>query len=627
MACLKVGSKSDLFQCRGQTWFCAAGLPSDVTVEVEDISFHLHKFPLLSKSTTLGRLIEEASSSSATGQSEGSRIKVEGLPGGAKSFEMVAKFCYDVKMELTAGNVAALLCSAEHLGMTEDCSENNLLLQAETFLTQVVLHSWKDSLRTLQSCEALLPQAEELHIVERCVESLASKASVDPQLFGWPIMARGPMQSPGGSILWNGISTGSRPISSQPDWWYEDAARLNLSFYKRLISTMEAHGVAREVISGSLALYAKNHIPGLCRRGGELGLGHHHRLVSGPVEDQKMLLEEIDRLLPLEKNAVAMKFLFNLLRSAIILDADSLCVFNLEKRIGIRLDEASLEDLLMPSFSQSADEVLYNVDCVQRLLDHFLEAGNASPGSPANEECSHGSPSLARSTAVARLIDSYLAEIAPDVNLKLDKFQALAEVVPDYARPLDDGIYRAIDIFLKFHPWVTEGEKEKLCKAIDCQKLSLEACTHAAQNSRLPLRVIVQVLFFEQLQLRSSIAGCLMVSENSEQLRGTSEDGGGWAAAVRENQVLKVGMDSMRMRVAELEKECLGMRQEILKLGQDRGRGWVGVVPKKLVGFRIKSQMCSAHEDSVSEQKSTGGKTDKSPVKVNGRGSKYYIEG
>ena len=40
---------------------------------------------------------------------------------------------------------------------------------------------------------------------------------------------------------------------------------------------------------------------------------------------------------------------------------------------------------------------------------------------------------------------------------------------------------------------------------MDCQKLSLEACTHAAQNERLPLRVIVQVLFFEQLQLRSSI--------------------------------------------------------------------------------------------------------------------------
>lgn len=28
---------------------------------------------------------------------------------------------------------------------------------------------------------------------------------------------------------------------------------------------------------------------------------------------------------------------------------------------------------------------------------------------------------------------------------------------------------------------------------MDCQKLTLEACTHAAQNERLPLRVVVQV--------------------------------------------------------------------------------------------------------------------------------------
>lgn len=52
-------------------------------------------------------------------------------------------------------------------------------------------------------------------------------------------------------------------------------------------------------------------------------------------------------------------------------------------------------------------------------------------------------------TMVAKLIDGYLAEVAPDVNLKLPKFQKLAATVPDYARPLDDGLYRAIDIYLK----------------------------------------------------------------------------------------------------------------------------------------------------------------------------------
>jgi APA family basic amino acid/polyamine antiporter len=59
------------------------------------------------------------------------------------------------------------------------------------------------------------------------------------------------------------------------------------------------------------------------------------------------------------------------------------------------------------------------------------------------------SPSIIPITAVARLLDGYLAEIAPDVNLKPSKFQALASAVPEYARPLDDGLYRAIDVYLK----------------------------------------------------------------------------------------------------------------------------------------------------------------------------------
>jgi len=38
---------------------------------------------------------------------------------------------------------------------------------------------------------------------------------------------------------------------------------------------------------------------------------------------------------------------------------------------------------------------------------------------------------------------------------------------------------------------------------MDCRKLSAEACAHAVQNERLPLRVVVQVLFFEQARASS----------------------------------------------------------------------------------------------------------------------------
>ncbi|BFG28195.1 hypothetical protein CerSpe_144690 [Prunus speciosa] len=621
MACMKLGSKTDAFHRQGQAWFCTTGLPSDIVVEVGEMSFHLHKFPLLSRSGIMERLISEASE----GEEE-CVINIPDIPGGAKTFELVAKFCYGVKFELTASNVVYLRCAAEHLEMTEEYGEDNLITQTEAFLNQVVLRNWKDSLKALQTCDDILPHAEELNITKRCIESLATKASTDPNLFGWPVKEHGgPMQSPGGSVLWNGISTGARPKKSSSDWWYEDVSTLSLPLYQRLISVMESRGIKQEIIAGSITFYAKKYLPGLNRRQGTSDSSTRLAPVSlgspPSEEDQKLLLEEVDRLLPFQKRVVPTKLLFGLLRTAMILRANPSCISNFEKRIGLQLDQATLEDLLMPNFSYSM-ETLYNVDCVQRILDHFLAmdqitGGGVSPSSMDDGQLigSPAGPSLTPITMVAKLIDGYLAEVAPDVNLKLPKFQALAAAVPEYARPLDDGLYRAVDIYLKSHPWLAESDREQLCRLMDCQKLSLEACTHAAQNERLPLRIVVQVLFFEQLQLRTSIAGCFLVSENldgSRQLRSgfTGSNEGGWATTVRENQVLKVGMDNMRMRVSELEKECSNMRQEIEKLGRVKGTSTWGNVSKKF-GFKIKSQMCSAQEGSVTNQHNGNEKVEK----------------
>lgn len=142
---------------------------------------------------------------------------------------------------------------------------------------------------------------------------------------------------------------------------------------------------------------------------------------------------------------------------------------------------------------------------------------------------------------------------------------------------------------------------------MDSQKLSLEACTHAAQNERLPLRVVVQVLFFEQLQLRISIAGSYLVCGNLDGFRPLIRGGGHglipgsgngvWSSAALENQVLKVGMHNMRTRVSEVEKECRSLKQAIEKVGKGR-RAWLISTSKKLV-FRMKSHICSAEEESV----------------------------
>lgn len=594
MATMKLGSKAEVFQLEGQTWICTTELVSDIVIEVGEMSFHLHKFPLLNRSGLLQKLISEFRSE------DGSCVlQLHDIPGGAKAFELVAKFSYDVKIELNALNVVCLRCAAEYLHMTEDYVGGNLITQTENFLNEV-FGNWKDSIKALETCEDVLSYTEELHIVTRCINSLAAKACADPTLFGWPVVGRTSMKSPGDSVMWNGICTVENPRSVDADWWHEDVCFLSLPIYKRLILAMESKGMKLESIAGSLMLYAKKYLPGLSRSSsfhdGTNRITSSASVSVPPESDQRLLLEEIVGLLPMKRGVAPTKFLFGLLRTAMILHASPSCRENLEKRVGAQLDEAALEDIMIPNLGYTV-ETLYDIDCVQRILDHFMltdqSAVATSPGIVEGGQLMN-SPSLTRMTLVAKLMDGYLAEVAPDVNLKYPKFQTLTAAIPDYARPLDDGIYRAIDIYLKSHPWLTESEREQLCRLINCQKLSLEACTHAAQNERLPLRVVVQVLFFEQIRLRTSIAGWFFDNtDNSHAPHGNlmlPKSNGLVQTEITQDQNENgqlFGVDDMRLRVSELENECLSMKQEIDKLGKPKN-SW-NILSKKF-GFGLKLQ-------------------------------------
>ncbi|XP_038719256.1 BTB/POZ domain-containing protein At5g03250-like [Tripterygium wilfordii] len=623
MACMTLGSKSEAFHREGKTWLCTAGLPSDVMIEIGEMSFNVHKFPLLSRSGLLEKLIEEFS----TEDGSGSVLKLQDLPGGAKAFEIIAKFCYGIKIELTPSNIVCLRCAAEYLRMTEDYGEGNLIAHTEAFLNEV-FSNWTDCIKALETCE-VLQYAEELHIVARCIESLASKACTDPNLFNCSVsecndtqMASAPASAP---ALWNGLSAATKPPSTTDHWWFEDVSFLRLAFYKRLILAIESRGMEPETIAASLLYYAKRYLPLMNMQATyDINPVNPGTTKSTPSEaDQKVLLEEIVGLLPIKKGATSTKFLLRLLRAAMVLHASPSCRENLEKRVGAQLDQAVLVDLLIPNMGYSVD-TLYDIECVHRILDHFMsvEKGGDISSSPCivEDQLASGTDPLTPITMVANLIDGYLAEVAPDVNLKPPKFEALAAVVPDYARRLDDGIYHAVDVYLKAHPWLTDMEREQLCRLMNCQKLSLEASSHAAQNERLPLRVIVQVLFFEQLRLRTSISGWFFVSENLD----NAQNPNGSKELPRNDEANKMehAQDyavafNITERVSDLEKECLSMNQELRKLAKSK-RSW-RIFSKKL-GFGQKSRHCNAKESKSCDMKnpasSLNGKQDHQNAEV-----------
>ncbi|KAI4963412.1 hypothetical protein ZWY2020_014135 [Hordeum vulgare] len=183
-------------------------------------------FPLLPKSSLLQRLIVEASQGSAD------EVRVDGLPGGARAFEICAKFCYGMVVTLNPYNVVAARCAAEHLGMTEDVDKNNLVFKIDLFLNSGVFRSWKDSIITLQSTVALLPWSEELRLVARCVDSIAAKATASPGAWSGPTYNRKAASS-------DEIVEARRCSSSSPavprDWWVEDLCELDVELYKRVM--------------------------------------------------------------------------------------------------------------------------------------------------------------------------------------------------------------------------------------------------------------------------------------------------------------------------------------------------------------------------------------------------------
>ncbi|KAJ7946762.1 Root phototropism protein 3 [Quillaja saponaria] len=154
-----------------------------------------------------------------------------------------------------------------------------------------------------------------------------------------------------------------------------------------------------------------------------------------------MIIESLVSIIPPQKDSVSCSFLLLLLRMANMLQAAPALVTELEKRVGMQLEQAMLEDLLIHSYNKF--ETTYDVDLVQRLLEHFLLQEQTESSSPSR-------PSFSDNTCIKELKG------------------VLAEALPESARTCDDGHYRAIDSYLTAHPTLTEHERKRLCGVMDC---------------------------------------------------------------------------------------------------------------------------------------------------------------
>jgi hypothetical protein len=388
----------------------------------------------------------------------GDVIELPGFPGGAGAFESCAKFCYGIAITVSVLNVVPLRCAAGHLGMSEAADRGNLAAKLDAFLASCLLRRWKDALSVLHATRHHAPLCEDLGVTARCVDALAALITHPAAL----------------------LPPSSRSTSSP--WWARDVAELGVDLFWRVMVAVKATGAVHEkTVGDALRAYARRWLPNIADEDGDRpfddGASYSVKLVA---TRHRLLLEKIVSLLPAERDAVSCGFLLKLLKAANILSASASSKVELAKRAAWQLEEASVSDLLIPSASCVSD-TLYDVDVVASVVDEFATRHAAAappplavPGSPNDESPAHSCGGHRRSrsadslsfdgsrrsltaapvsqgelVAVGRLVDGFLVEAAKDPNMPLDKLLAIAEGVPDSARPEHDGLYKVVDTYLK----------------------------------------------------------------------------------------------------------------------------------------------------------------------------------
>ncbi|CAL5352363.1 unnamed protein product [Camellia sinensis] len=521
---------------------------SDLTIEVGTASFALHnvrivlQFPLVSRSGRIRKLLLEAKDWK---DSIVSRVNLSAVLGGPEAFELAAKFCYGVDTEITLSNVAMLPCAAHFLEMTEDFAEKNLETQTEAYTKENILPNTSNSISVLHRCESLLPIAEDINLVNRIINAIASNACQEQLTFGLSKLEH---------------NFPSKPETEAPsDWWGKSLTVLNLDFFQSVVYAVKSKGLKQDIVSRILINYAHNSLQGLVAV-------RDPQLVKGGFLDlelqkkQRAIIEAIIGLLPTQSRKTS---------------ASTSYRSNLERRIGLQLDQAILEDILILANSHGNNHSpMYDTDSILRIFSIFLNLDeDDDEDNHLRDESemvydfdSLGSPKQSSILKALKLLDNYLAEVALDSNL-----------MPSvHARMVNDGLYRAVDIFLKVHPNMKDSERYRLCKTIDCHKLSQEACSQVAQNERLPVQMAVQVLYFEQTKLRNAMNGGHnqsffgFVNDQFPQRSGSGAGSGcisprdNYASVRRENRELKLEVARMRMRLTDLEKDHVSMKQKLI---------------------------------------------------------------
>ncbi|KAJ3672990.1 hypothetical protein LUZ60_006364 [Juncus effusus] len=513
--------------------------------------FQLHKDPLVAKCGYFNKSLQNSSEVQ----------KFDNFPGGSESFELAILFTYNYPLSLDPFNVPTLRCAADFLEMTEEFHPSNLIERCDLYLNQVVLQNWDDTLIVLQKCVPLVPVSEELLIVSRCVESLAFMACMeilDPERRNETYEVI-PLQRVTGRN-WNcGIVKG---IAGR-DLWIRDLIALPFEFFKRIIGALRRQGMKEKYVGPVIMFYANKWI--LSKK--TLEYWEETSKENG-IEDAKIRVSAIlegviDLILVREKvgSTVPVAFYFALLSRSLSLKLSVEYKTKLDEIIVSVLHLARVDDFLFGSNQE--------VETMEKIVKKYILING-------EKEFNLKTPSCDLSV-VADLWDEYLMQIAKENILKFERFVQLIEIIPSINRESHDNLYGAITTLLLENPNLSNEEKASLCNHLTCQKLSHQTCIQAVQNDQMPIRLIVQALFIQQLHTHQTLKDCTDSFRYTTELTGTgtftpksTSPYGKGPICPPSSSLSNRDYESASFRIQALEKEIVTLKQS-LRCKNDQG--------------------------------------------------------
>ncbi|RDX86725.1 BTB/POZ domain-containing protein, partial [Mucuna pruriens] len=360
-------------------------------------------------------------------------IEINDFPGGPEGFELVSRFCYNHgKISITVSNVLILHCCAIYLGMTEEFFSNNLLQQTETFFEGINYWTWNETLVSLKNCELFYTYADSYGLLEKIICALLAKMDQNSEvnLFtsSSPSSPSSPESNSAKRFSYSAQVTPKTVKSTLPNkaWWFEDLATLPPKIIEKILKTVGAYKTDNN--NSILTRF----------------LLHYLKTVTSPrevnckngIEYAGLAETAVYGVIFVGNKRFSCKGLFWVLRIVSRFGMSRDCRTEIERLIGGVLEQATLDDLLVSGHHMG---LYYDVTFVIRLIKQFVYVNDGS----------YGVCVVQKLKKVGTLVDKYLIEISPDQNLKVTKFLAVAECLPDCARDCFDGVYRAIDIYLQ----------------------------------------------------------------------------------------------------------------------------------------------------------------------------------